>query len=851
MINLTALHNQRFFSYLSLFTFMMIILVTANNFLLMFVGWEGVGICSYLLVNFWFTRIAANQSSISAFLTNRVGDCFLTIGIFAILWSFGNIDYSTVFSLAPYISENIVTIIGICLLIGAMAKSVRCCALFWNGGKSSGYWSNVSLTTELSKGESPILNRASPMNREVRSNQKDRVTLLVKIPMIKVILLEVYLPVVLSHGLQHIWERLGAAIPLLELLEVDTICLQTNCINSFKVKSRQSNGIRIRNMGTTRLPKVRNDQGNGGIVVPVYSSIYCPMKIGTKGRIPDFNLRMLSTNAGGPVQIKSNTSEKLLKLAEPDCKKNPDKPVGTEKIYRLMYDPHLYEIAYEKLKSNPGNMTPGITPTTLDGMSLEVIEEIISKLKDDSFKFSPGRRVEIPKASGGTRPLTIAPPRDKIVQEVMRMILEAIFEPMFSDNNHGFRPHRSCHTALRRVKEIFGVATWYIEGDITKCFDFFDQKTLMEIIGKKIKDRRFTNLIHKALKAGYMEFRIFKHSITGTPQGSIVSPILSNIYLNELDKFIDKLRLEFDTSPKVSEKPKINPTYNRLRYLKNIEYNPKVQPRIHKLHLKTPYYKAIDPSFKKITYVRYADDWILGVRGSKEDCKHILEKIKIFLKEYLKLNLSDSKTLLRNANEDKALFLETEIFRSRHQSFSSSQFGYIKRNGREVRLESPKQRLVKKLTNIGFLNNNVPVPRFIWLHNDKDTIITLYNSVYRGYINYYSFAENLNRVSSWLHFVLKTSCAKLLAAKFKLETQNKVFIKYGSDLKGEDRIGFVQAVYGMDAWNFKIKNREIIPTLYAETLSKASLQNLKCAVCESEYRVEMHHIRMMKDLNSK
>jgi len=116
-------HNQRFFSYLSLFTFMMIILVTANNFLLMFVGWEGVGICSYLLVSFWFTRIAANQSSMSALLTNRVGDCFLTIGIFVILWSFGNIDYSTVFSLAPFINENIVTIIGICLLIGAMAKS--------------------------------------------------------------------------------------------------------------------------------------------------------------------------------------------------------------------------------------------------------------------------------------------------------------------------------------------------------------------------------------------------------------------------------------------------------------------------------------------------------------------------------------------------------------------------------------------------------------------------------------------------------------------------------------------------------------------------------------------------------
>jgi NADH-ubiquinone oxidoreductase chain 5 len=116
-------HNQRFFSYLSLFTFMMVILVTANNFLLMFVGWEGVGICSYLLVSFWFTRIAANQSSISALLTNRVGDCFFMIGMFAILWSFGNIDYSTVFSLAPFVNENIVTIIGVCLLIGAMAKS--------------------------------------------------------------------------------------------------------------------------------------------------------------------------------------------------------------------------------------------------------------------------------------------------------------------------------------------------------------------------------------------------------------------------------------------------------------------------------------------------------------------------------------------------------------------------------------------------------------------------------------------------------------------------------------------------------------------------------------------------------
>ena len=198
------------------------------------------------------------------------------------------------------------------------------------------------------------------------------------------------------------------------------------------------------------------------------------MKIVRKVRASDFNFRMLSTNAGSPVQIKSNTSDKLLKLTG-HCNKNPDKPVGMEKIYRLLYDPHLYEIAYDKLKSNLGNMTPDITPRTLDLPGL--IELIISKMKDDSFKFSTspalpgtpsaplvgarkaGRREKISKASGGAIPLSSPLLKDRLVQEVMRMILEAIFEPLFSDNSHGFRSHRSYDTALIKVKEIFGVAT--------------------------------------------------------------------------------------------------------------------------------------------------------------------------------------------------------------------------------------------------------------------------------------------------------------------------------------------------------------------------------------------------------
>lgn len=230
------------------------------------------------------------------------------------------------------------------------------------------------------------------------------------------------------------------------------------------------------------------------------------------------------------------------------CKDNPNFIV--EDIYSLMYNHRFYEIAYHNLKSQPGNMTPGLNPTTLDGFSSAVIESIIGNMRDQSFQFKPGRRTQIPKASGGTRPLTIAPPRDKIVQEVMRMILEAIFEPTFSPNSHGFRSGKSCHTALRQIFTTFGVASWYIEGDISKCFDSFDHDLLIKILRTKIKDERFIRLIIKSLKAGYFEFKEYKQSIIGTPQGSIISPILCNIYMNGFDKFIEKLIADFSKGDK-------------------------------------------------------------------------------------------------------------------------------------------------------------------------------------------------------------------------------------------------------------------------------------------------------------
>jgi group II intron reverse transcriptase/maturase len=276
-------------------------------------------------------------------------------------------------------------------------------------------------------------------------------------------------------------------------------------------------------------------------------------------------------------------------------------------LYTLMFNTEMYEAAYKKLKSNPGNMTPGIDKITLDGLSKEALQQIIATMKDETFQFKPGRRVNIPKANGKNRPITVAPPRDKIVQEVMRMILEAIFEPTFSRNSHGFRPNRSCHTALRQVKTQFGGASFFIEGDISQCFDSFDHGLLMDLVKERISDERFLRLIGKALKAGYVEFNRTKLSIIGTPQGSIISPILSNVYLNKLDLLVEDMKLSFDKGKIV----KVNPEYKHLDYLRQKALknaNHKEANKLLKEMQRTKARLPNDPGFRRLYYVRYADD---------------------------------------------------------------------------------------------------------------------------------------------------------------------------------------------------------------------------------------------------
>jgi group II intron reverse transcriptase/maturase len=318
-------------------------------------------------------------------------------------------------------------------------------------------------------------------------------------------------------------------------------------------------------------------------------------------------------------------------------------------VYRLMYKEDLYILAYERIKSKPGNMTPGTDEETLDGFSLEAIREMIREMKTEQFRFKPVRQQFIPKPNGKMRKLGIPCVRDKIVQEVIRLILEAIYDsprgPYFSDSSHGFRPQRSCHTALREFREQWTGVNWLIEGDIRACFDELDHRTLVSLLHKKIQDERFLNLIWKLLNAGYMDLHgMKKDSLIGSPQGGIASPILANVYLHELDEFVETIRSELE---KGQEKRR-DPVYRQLskkkaRLAARGKTRTKEFKELTKRMRATPSRQVSDPNYIRIRYLRYADDWLVGVGGSHALAEEIKQKIKTFLSDHLHLTPSRGK----------------------------------------------------------------------------------------------------------------------------------------------------------------------------------------------------------------
>jgi group II intron reverse transcriptase/maturase len=465
----------------------------------------------------------------------------------------------------------------------------------------------------------------------------------------------------------------------------------------------------------------------------------------------------------------------LKKLTE-DNIASPNKV--NSKILNIIASKDVLVAAYMRIKSIPGNMTPGVGSETLDGINEAFFDNLARDVRSGAWKPKPARRVDITKPTGGVRTMNITSPRDKIVQEAVRFVLNVLYEPSFSDNSHGFRPNRSCHTALRQVYLKFGQTVWFIEGDISKCFDSIDHHKLAVILSKRIADKGFFDLYWKLVRAGYVVANSWKGNEVGTPQGSIVSPILSNIFLHELDNWIETYRKNFDKG----DRRKQNLETKILRRGRGSA------ALARKLNM--PSFYPLDPGFRRLKYVRYADDFLIGIIGPKEKAEKIVADLHIFLKEELNLDLNIGKTSISHASYNGSFFLGTiikivsvsgrQIKEIRSRFFKKTS---LSRVTHRPMLIAPIRKLFDKLIEKGFAHPTKRTPtRLGWLiHFTEEQIISHYNSVYLGIYGYYSFAMNKALIHR-LHYILKYSCALTLASKFRLRTLKKVFSKFGPDL---------------------------------------------------------------------
>jgi len=518
-------------------------------------------------------------------------------------------------------------------------------------------------------------------------------------------------------------------------------------------------------------------------------------------------------------------------------------------MLKLLSDTDILMAAYTKLKSSPGNMTPGIDKETLDGLNLSWFQNLQKELNTNKFQFRPARRLEIPKANGkGTRPLGIASPRDKIVQGAMLLILEAIFEPTFSVHSHGFRPKRGCHSALGQIKRTYTAVNWFIEGDISKCFDTFDHKLLIKLVKNRISDKGFTDLLHKALKAGYLYQGQYFSPDLGTPQGSIVSPILCNILLHEFDNYIENLRANFE----IGTRHKINPEWRRLSRIGQIK-------TIHKNNIGSRMHK--DSSYKRLKYVRYADDFLIGIIGSNLDCINLRDKIYTFLSQELNLTLNLDKTKITNAKETKAHFLGSDIRitpLSKRPVIKITRGGttYLSSVNTRPQLLAPISNLVAKLESKGIARKGGAPTR--WGHMfpfEVSHIVKHYHIMWKGISNYYSFADNYGMLGR-IHYILKYSCVLTLASKLRLGTAKQVFKKYGKDLKvivnNKVVASFPQESFAKPSTFHNTAISKINPLSRIDQLAKATFRTrnifeASCTHCGSTENVEVHHVRKLRD----
>ncbi len=533
-----------------------------------------------------------------------------------------------------------------------------------------------------------------------------------------------------------------------------------------------------------------------------------------------------------------------------------------EDVYRLLYNPTLYLRAYARLYANDGAMTPGSNGETVDGMKLEKIKQLIDDLRHERYRWTPVRRVYIPKKSGKLRPLGIPSWTDKLLQEVIRQILEAYYEPQFSSCSHGFRPQRGCHTALSEVKNTWTGTKWLVEGDIAQCFDRLDHEVMLAILREKIHDNRFLRLIRNLLQAGYLEEWRYHETLSGSPQGGVVSPILSNIYLDKMDKYVEQVLIPAYTRGKVR---KTNPDYDVLQtrqYRARKKGNKQQAKTLLKQMQQLPRRDPSDPDYRRLRYVRYADDTLLGFAGPREEAEDIKRQLGEFLRDHLKLELSQEKTLITHAHTEVARFLGYEIA-TQHENTKHDRLGHRSVNGRIV-LRAPTTVIEKKCSI--YMKHGKPSHRPELRNDDDFTIMSRYQLEYRGIVQYYLLAQNVPQF--WkLHWIMKESLLKTLASKHKGKVTDMVR-KYQTTTETPHgtmkclevivpREGKKPLVARFGGIPLRRQNAAILtdqPFLVFRNQRNELLKRLlaeKCELCGSRNNIEVHHIRKLADLNMK
>lgn len=634
--------------------------------------------------------------------------------------------------------------------------------------------------------------------------------------------------------------------------------------------------------------------------------------------------------------------DKVLEILRSNSTKQEYKYEG---LYRNFYNNEFYLKAYEKIYAKEGNMTAGSDGITIDGFSLEKVEKLIESLKDETYQPYPSRREYIPKKnSNNLRPLGIPAFYDKLVQEVMRNILEAIYEDTFSENSHGFRPNRSCHTALLQVKGTCTGVRWWVEGDIKGFFDNINHSILINLLKKRIKDEKFIRLIWKLLNAGYMEDHKFYQTYSGTPQGGIISPLLANIYLNELDKYVEEYTKNFDrgtkrkdnneykqisdliykrrklieiystekvekasqeieeANAKINEYYELHPEiknfnndktvkkYRSIIYKRNLilrtpseEERKRIIEEIKELTKKMqmlPSYEQIDENFRKMKYVRYADDFLIGIIGTKEDAEKIKADLTTFIKEKLDLTLSQEKTLITH-NAEKVRFLGYDIFVNNGNLFRRRMISgreVLARTGVEsIKLSLPHDVLVRFMLKNGYIKEDgkewEPTHRPSLLNNDDLEIISAYNAEFRGFYQYYKFAFDVKDKLSNAHFIFKRSFCKTLAGKYRTKVNKLLNMRDGEGKKKYIRDGLVGITWvnskGFSNFVQLFHYNEIIfcKKIFNDNSNIDNIQNtsykgrnslimrLQANACEwcgnTEGPFEVHHVKKLKDLKGK